>query len=338
MNKTNIKKVALVAFEGISAFHLSVPCLVFQDALNQLQQRFELKICSLSTNEIASGSGFNVVVNHDISILDGADIIIVPSWPNALPKPSTELIDKLVLAHQRGAILVGLCLGAFVIAETGLLDGKTATTHWAFTEQFTQRFPNVGFDSEPLYIDQGQLLTSAGIAASLDCCLHLIRRLCGSDIANQLARVMVTAPFRTGGQKQYIPSPVPKRPEQATSLTQVIDQVEQSINQTHSLDSLAKKCAMSRRTFTRQFKSVYGCTFSLWILNQRLKLSQQLLESHDEPISKVAELSGFGSESAYRKQFKIAFRISPSQWRSQFSGSKNPKRVAGEQRQSELLS
>lgn len=320
MKNTTVRKVALVAFEGISAFHLSVPCLVFQDVFIEGQALFKLDICSLTNSEIATGSGFNIVVERDMSIIDCADIIIVPSWPNSLPCPPTILIEKLVAAHHRGAMLVGLCLGAFVIAETGLLDGKTATTHWAFSQQFSQRFPKVQFDSQPLFIEHEQLITSAGTAAALDCCLHIIRKLCGSEVASQLARVMVTAPFRTGGQQQYIPTPISPKPEQVTSFTQVIEQVEGQINQEHSIESLAERCAMSRRTFTRQFKATYGCTFGQWLMNQRLKLSQQLLESSHYPIAQVAELAGFGSESVYRKHFKAAFQLSPSQWRANFSG------------------
>jgi len=316
-----MQKIAVVAFENISAFHLSVPCMVFQDAFVGSQPKFKLEICSLDRAEITTGSGFNVILAQGLEPLDSADIIVIPSWPDSLPNPPQLLLDKLVAAHQRGTLVVGLCLGAFVVAETGLLDGKTATTHWAFAEKFAERFPNVEFDSEPLFVDQGSIITSAGIAASIDCCLHIVRRLCGSSTANQLARVMVTAPFRSGGQKQYIPSPVANRPEQVTSLTKVIDQISETINQPHSLDSLAQRCAMSRRTFTRQFKASYGCTFSQWLLTQRLKLSQQLLESTQYPIAQVAELSGFGSESGFRKNFNAAFDISPSQWRAQFQGS-----------------
>ncbi|MCW8335646.1 GlxA family transcriptional regulator [Vibrio paucivorans] len=320
MDTPKTYKVALVAFEGISAFHLSVPCLVFQDVFIDRHALFELEICSLSQYDISSASGFDIVVQHDIQIIDNSDIIIIPSWPNALPDVPTNLIEKLLAAHQRGVIIVGLCLGAFVLAHTGLLNGKTATTHWAFSKQFEQRFPNVIFDNQPLFIDHGLLITSAGTAAALDCCLHIVRKLCGSEVASELARVMVTAPFRAGGQQQYIPTPISPRPENPTSFTQVIEQVESQINQQHNIDTLAERCAMSRRTFTRQFKANYGCTFGQWLMNQRLQLSQRLLESSQYPISQVAELSGFGSESVYRKHFKAAFQLSPSQWRANFSG------------------
>ena len=319
-NSNSTKKIALIAFDDISIFHLSVPCLVFKDAFIGLNSQFELKICSISKHEVTTTSGFDVLLSHNANILNNADIIIVPSWPNSLPEPPSELIKALINAYQRGAMLVGLCLGAFIIAQTGLLDGKTATTHWGFAEKFKQRFPQVELDSQPLFIDHDRLITSAGTAASLDCCLHIVRRLCGSEVASQIARIMVTAPFRSGGQQQYIPTPIAPRPEHKTSLTRVIEQIELSLNQAHNIESVAKMCAMSRRTFTRRFKATYGSSFGQWLLNKRLTLSQQLLESSEHPIAHIAELAGFGSENIYRKHFKQAFRLSPSQWRKNFRG------------------
>ena len=319
MNVIQMQKVAVVAFEQISAFHLSVPCMVFQDVFIDRQAIFDLCICGLTSNEMNSVSGFRITVENDLSYLEQADIIIIPSWPNALPKPPSVLLEELVKAHTRGAMLVGLCLGAFVIAETGLLNGKSATTHWAFSDEFTQRFPEVKFDNSPLFIAHDQLITSAGTAAALDCCLYIVRKFCGSEVASELARIMVTAPFRSGGQQQYIPTPIPVRSEQETSISKVMEDVERHLDIPHSIDSVASRCAMSRRTFTRHFRAEYGCTFGEWLLNQRLALSQQLLEREAYSISHIAQLSGFGSESVYRKQFKQTFNVTPSQWRRHFS-------------------
>ncbi len=311
-------RIVMLAFEGISAFHLSVPCLVFQDVFISNKPRFELSICAEHQPEFQSGSGFAIRIEHDLSAFDHADIIIIPSWPNHLPTPSQELLDSLQRNKARGAIVVGLCLGSFVLASAGCLDGLTATTHWAFNEQIAKQFPNAEFDPTPLFIDHGDVITSAGTAAALDCCLHIVRRFCGSDVATEIARVMVTAPFRFGGQQQYIPSPVAAKPQQATSLSIVMEQIESQLGQEHSLDSVARRCAMSRRTFTRQFKAAYGCTFGEWLLAQRLSASQQLLESSDYSVSQISALAGFGSESLFRKHFKKAFQVSPSQWRTSF--------------------
>lgn len=319
LETNNPINIALVAFKGISAFHLSVPCMVFQDIFVGQSSRFNLKICAEHGIQFETGSGFEVVIENDLKAIDEADIVIIPSWPNELPKPSQELIEALQHHSKQDKLLVGLCLGSYVLASAGVLDGKRATTHWAFAEQFQQLFPLVEFDPNPLFIEHETIITSAGIAASLDCCLHIVRRFCGSELANELARNMVTAPFRAGGQQQYIPAPISKKAPTETSLSRVIEQVEQSLNQSHSLDEVAQRCAMSKRTFTRQFKATYGCTFGEWLQNQRLVLSQRLLETTQSSIPQVAELAGFGSESVFRKHFKSAFHVSPTQWRASFN-------------------
>lgn len=313
-------KMAILAFDGISAFHLSVPCLVFQDMFIDEYQPFEVSICSISGKSLKNSSGFTLQTKEQLEALSGADIVIVPSWPSDVPLAPAHLLQALVEAHQRGALLVGLCLGAFVLAEAGLLNGQTATTHWAYSQVFQRRFPNVLFDSEPLFIEHEQIVTSAGVAAALDCCLHLLRRFVGNEVAADLARKMVTAPFRSGGQQQYIPLPLPDKPLGETSFSKVMEQVEQQLNLPIKIDEVAARCAMSRRTFTRHFKAMFGCTFGEWLLNQRLKLSQSLLETSTTSIALVAEQSGFGSQSAYRKHFKQAFNVSPTQWRQTFSG------------------
>ncbi|PMN93201.1 AraC family transcriptional regulator, partial [Vibrio sp. 10N.222.55.F9] len=300
------------------AFHLSVPCLVFQDIFFGQPVRFDLRICCENSLQFETSSGFGVVIDKDLSAIKEADIVIVPSWPNDLPEPSERLIEALIEHHGKGKLLVGLCLGSYVLACAGVLDGKRATSHWAFSEQFQQQFPKVDFDPNPLFVEHETIITSAGVAASLDCCLHIVRRLCGSELANDLARKMVTAPSRTGGQQQYIPAPVNIKPLTETSISLVIELVEQSLNQCHSLDEVAERCAMSKRTFTRQFKSTYGCTFGEWLQNRRLELSQRLLETTKLSIPQVAEQAGFGSDSVFRKHFKSAFHVSPIQWRTTF--------------------
>jgi len=310
--------VVLLAFEGISAFHLSVPCMVFQDVFIEQVPPFSLKICAERPQELASGSGFGITVQENLSVMDQADIIVIPSWPNALPNPSKELVDTLKRQSNRGALLVGLCLGSYVLAHTGVLNGKRTTTHWAFANTFQERFPLIELDPNPLFIEHDEVITSAGTAASLDCCLHIVRRYCGGQVANNIARMMVTAPFRSGGQQQYIPVPIGTKTPKKTSLGLVIENVGENLSHAYSLDEIAERCAMSKRTFTRQFKSAYGCTFGHWLLNQRLILSQRLLETTQSSIPQIAELSGYRSESVFRKHFKAAFHVSPTQWRASF--------------------
>lgn len=310
--------IALLAFEGISAFHLSVPCMVFQDVFIEQAAPFSLKTCAESNQELISSSGFSIAVQENLSVMEQADIIVIPSWPNSLPKPSKTLIDTLKRQNERGALLVGLCLGSYVLACAGILDGKRATTHWAFANIFQDCFPLVQFDPNPLFIEHEHVITSAGTAASLDCCLHIVRRYCGGKVSNDLARIMVTAPFRSGGQQQYIPVPISDKTPKETSLSLVIENVSENPTKQYSLDEVAERCAMSKRTFTRQFKLAYGCTFGQWLLNQRLVLSQRLLETTLSPIPQIAELAGFGSESVFRKHFSTAFHVSPTQWRTTF--------------------
>jgi transcriptional regulator GlxA family with amidase domain len=309
----------VIAFEGISAFHLSVPCLVFQDVFIEQQPKFSVSLCSLSGDEFSSGSGFGISIEEGIERARDCDIIVVPSWPNSLPQVPKALIDELILCHSQGKTIVGLYLGAFVLAEAGLLNGQKATTHWAFSQQFKERFPLVEFDEQPLFIDNESTITSAGTAAALDCCLHIVRKVCGTEVATQLARIMVTAPYRSGGQQQYIPTPIQTKPIQAISFEGVIQEIEQNLTKSYNLDEVASLCAMSRRTFTRQFKAAYGCSFGEWLLQQRLKLSQRLLESTDYAIHQVAEQAGFGSESVFRKHFKATFNLAPTQWRDKFA-------------------
>lgn len=315
MSVHSIRKVVVIAFDGISAFHLSVPCLVFQDVFLGHNPWFQLEICGFPRKTVTSTSGFDISLNNDISVIDDADIVIVPSWPNELPEPPTDLLDKLRHAHNRGAQLVGLCLGAFVIAATGLLDGKRATTHWAFVKSVSQHFPNVEFDSQPLFVEEAQIITSAGTAAALDCCLHLVRKFCGSDIASQIARVMVTAQFRSGGQQQYIQTPIYSRPRTSKGIAHLIEIIKQRPNSIYPIEDVAQQCSMSRRTFTRHFRAAYGCSFGEWLLNQRLIHSQKMLETTPFSVAQIAELAGFSSESTYRKHFKRAFQVSPTKWR-----------------------
>jgi transcriptional regulator GlxA family with amidase domain len=313
------KKVAILAFDGISAFHLSVPCLVFNDAFVDSDKPFETRVCSWQGETLKTASNFQLTTFYGLEELEQADIVIIPSWADIDVQPPAMVLDALQRAYDHGATIAGLCLGAFVLASTGLLDGLSATTHWAYADEFARQFPQVKCDPEPLFIEHGRLITSAGTAAALDCCLHMVRKEIGSEATSQLARTIVTAPYRHGGQKQYIPTPVPEVRRLVSGIGEVMEQVLQELDKPHSVDSMAERCVMSRRTFTRQFKSLTGVSFVEWLTSQRLNYSQQLLEHSSHSIVRIAELSGFGSESVYRKHFKQAYNVSPSQWRANFT-------------------
>ncbi len=310
--------VAVLAFNQISPFHLSVPCVVFGDG-HPGSTGFDLEVCAAEPGALTTSAGFDIAVPLGLEALSRADIVIVPSWRNPDERPPEALLKALVQAHQRGARIVGLCLGAYVLAEAGLLDGRKATTHWEFASDFARRYPAVELNAEVLYLDDGGVLTSAGTAAGLDCCLHLVREQYGSDVANRLARRLVVAPHRQGGQAQFIDQPVPADTRNSR-LTELTDWVRSHLDQPHSLDSLARRALMSRRSFTRHFRQLTGTTVGAWLLSERLALSQRLLETTDHSVVQIAALTGFGSAVSFRYQFRQAYRVSPSHWRQTFRG------------------
>lgn len=305
-------KIAVIAFDGMTPFHLSVPSLVFGPA-------FDVTVCAADPPPLRTTAGFAITPEHGLDALEGADLVIMPSWHDDCRPTPPALLDALRSAHQRGARVVGLCLGAFPLAEAGLLDGRTATTHWEFADELARRHPRVAVDREVLYVDQGDVLTSGGVAAGLDCCLHLLRQLSGADAANSAARRMLVAPHREGGQAQFIERPVPVTGSD-NRFAQVLDWVARHLQQEHSLDALAGRAAMSRRNFTRHFRQATGTSFKQWLLNQRLAQAQRMLETSDAPIERIAHEAGFGTALSLRQHFRSALRTSPSAYRKQFKG------------------
>ena len=307
---TSRYKIAVIAFDGITPFHLSVPGMVFRDA------GFDLKICSADASPLRTTGGFDIAVPHGLQALGRADIVILPTWHDDCRPAPEALLQALKRAHKRGARIVGLCLGAFPLAEAGLLDGRRATTHWAFADALAKRHPTVCVDREVLYVDDG-VLTSAGVAAGLDCCLHLLRQLRGAEAANHVARQLVVAPHRQGGQAQFIERPVPVSGSD-DRFAQVLNWVNRHLADNHSIDALAARAAMSRRNFTRHFRDATGTSFKQWLLNQRVAHAQRLLETSDVSIEVVAQEAGFGSALSLRQHFRTALRTSPSVYRRQF--------------------
>ncbi len=225
MPETIVPRIAVLAFDGISDFHLSVPGLVFGGERQDLGvPSFDVGICAPHPGTIRTAMGLEVQAPCGLEAFERADIIIVPSWDLAAGPADETLLEALRAAHRRGARLVGLCLGAFLLAEAGLLSGRPATTHWRWAGAFSERFPAVQLDANVLYVDDGGILTSAGTVAGLDCCLHLLRTLAGSEAVNRLARMLVTPPHRQGNQAQFIEQPV-ARTQGDTRLTKTLDWV-----------------------------------------------------------------------------------------------------------------
>ena len=312
--------VAVVAFDRISPFHLSVPCVVFgENRSGDGLPDFDFRVCAAETGALTTTAGFSIAVTHGLEALADAHTIIVPSWRDPDEPPPAALLDALRAAHARGAQLVGLCLGAFVLAAAGILDDRPASTHWAWADDFARRYPCVRLDPDVLYVDDGNVVTSAGTAAGLDCCLHVLRKICGAQAANYVARRLVVPPHRQGGQAQFIQQPVAPN-VRGDRLSCLLDWVRENLDAPHTLDTLAERALMSRRTFTRRFRLATGATVGAWLLAQRLARAQQLLESTDESVEAIAGIAGFGSTASLRQHFAEAFRTSPSAWRREFRG------------------
>jgi transcriptional regulator GlxA family with amidase domain len=306
----------MVAVDGFSPFHYSVPCILFGDTVSG-KKRFEVTICAEKPGLLTSRDGFALNATQDYSAIGLADIVVVPYWQHVLERPPQTLLDSLVQARDKGAQIVGLCLGSFVLGYAGILDGKRAATHWEFERQFQSLFPAVALDINALYVDDDNIITSAGTAAALDCCLYIIRQRFGSEVANQIARRMIVPPHREGGQAQFIAQPVPETTRDAR-INNLIDYLQRNISQPLNLNALAASVAMSRRTLTRHFMKATGMSVVSWIAAERLRRSQLLLESSNLPIEAVAEQVGYLSAVTWRQQFKARFGVSPAEWRKTF--------------------
>jgi len=309
-------RIAVIAFDGINPFHLSVPCQVFGAQRADCDSAtFDVKVCAEDPGTpLTTTAGFDITATHGLATLSRADIVILPSWHSDCRPAPAALLQALRRAHQRGAQVVGLCVGSFPLAEAGLLDGRTATTHWALADTMSERYPKIKVDREVLYVDEGEVVTSAGVAAGLDCCLHLLRQLCGAEIANRVARQLVVAPHRQGGQAQFIERPLPVSGSD-DRFAQVLAWVGGDLTQNHSIDVLAERALMSRRNFTRHFRQATGTSVKQWLLNQRLAHARHLLESSEVSVEMVAQQAGFGSALSLRQHFRATLRTSPSEYR-----------------------
>ena len=309
--------VAVVAYQHFCPYHLSVPCLIFSDEILNGQKLFSLKVSAESSTPVRASYGISLAASHGLEVLQDADIVIIPGWHDPATPPSPELIAALRSAHARGAHIVGLCLGTYVLAYAGLLDGHRAATHWEAESDFTRRFPQVCLDANALYVDDQGIVTSAGTAAGVDCCLYLVRSYYGSHITNQIARRMVVPSYREGGQAQFIERPVPVSTLDAR-INALLTYLRENLNEKLSLDALAQQAHMSRRTLTRSFHQATGMSVGEWLQAERLHRTQELLESSAHGVEAIAGLVGFGTATALRQQFKQTFGVSPVEWRKQF--------------------
>ena len=308
--------VAVLAFHGISPFHFSIPGAVFGEAV-PAPNPFRLVLCAGERQPLLTSTGYRISGLPGLSALRGADIVVVPTWRDVGERPPQRMLTALRAASEQGALIVGLCLGAFVLAEAGLLEGRRATTHWEHAAELASRFPGARVQPDVLYVEDDGVMTSAGTAAGLDACLELLRQRAGAECAARVARRLVIPPHRAGGQAQFIEHALPLTVG-GHRLSRLIDSVRERLQEAHTLDSLAEESKMSRRSFTRHFKALTGTTVGQWLLCERLQLSQRLLEKTDQSVAGVAERAGFASVETLRLHFRRAFGVSPLQWRQAF--------------------
>jgi AraC family transcriptional regulator, transcriptional activator FtrA len=315
--------VALIG-DGVLTFDLACACEVFgYDRSDIVSPWYRFLVASQDPAPIRTSTGFSMSPEHGLEVIDEADTVIVPGWADDLRAPRPATIEALRSAYDRGARIMSVCIGAFVLAEAGLLDGRRVTTHWRFADRLRERFPRVEVDPDVLYIDDGQILTSAGTAAGIDLGLHIVRLDYGAEIANQVARRIVMPPHRDGGQAQYIEAPVPEDAD-AGALHGLLAWIVDHLDEELPIERLASRIAMSPRTLIRRFRAVTGTTPVDWIVRQRVQLAQRLLESTDLPIEIVAERAGFGTPVTMRHHFANRVQTSPQAYRRTFRGSATP--------------
>ncbi|MEW2176622.1 helix-turn-helix domain-containing protein [Streptomyces sp. NPDC005406] len=310
-------KVVVLALDGVYPFELGIPHRV----LGSADGRYEVLSASVDGQPVRTDSDLTVTPAHGPEVLAEADTVVIP--PYAITQASALVPDPLALAAlswiRPGTRLVSICTGAFLLAAAGLLDGRRATTHWALTEHFQELFPQVELDAGVLFVDQGDVLTSAGAASGVDICLHLVRQDHGSEVANQVARQCVVPPYRDGGQAQYIERPLPQTSGTGTGPTR--DWALRRLEQPLSLDELSAHAAMSTRTFARRFQEETGMSPGRWLTQQRLRRARHLLESSDLPVERVAHEVGFATATSLRRHLAAESGVAPAAYRRTFRAS-----------------
>jgi transcriptional regulator GlxA family with amidase domain len=314
-------QVAVPVPANTPVFELAVPCEVFgQDRSELVSPWYGLALCPVGPPPISLRHGLTLTGGGDLADLAAADTVVVPAWPDPLSEPPDDLLDALRAAAARGARVASICTGAFVLAAAGLLDGRRATTHWQYADTLAERYPRVRVDAGVLYTDDGDVLTSAGTAAGLDLCLHMIRADHGARIAAEVARRLVVPPHRDGGQAQYIRMPLPPPGTEADAISRVMAWALEHLDRPMTVADLARQAAMSTRTFARAFAAAAGTSPMHWLTRRRIAAAQELLETTDLPIDRIAEKVGFGSAVTLRARFSQVAGVAPSQYRRSFAG------------------
>ncbi len=312
-----LRRVAVAVLERVAPFELGVLCEVFgTDRSADGFPGYDFSICSPNGSPVLTSSGFLITPHADLEPLEMADLIAVPAHSFETASPP-ELSQALRRAVQRGAMVMSVCSGAFVLGEAGLLDGRRCTTHWRYAEELARRFPLARVECDSLYVEDGPVLTSAGTAAGIDLCLHLVRKVHGSAVATKLARRMVVPPQRPGGQAQFIEAPLPRRPDAAT-LQPLLTWLIANLEAQSTVEDLATRVHMAPRTFARRFRAETGTTPHDWITAQRVLLARRLLEETDLGVEAVATRAGFGDAATLRHHFTRRVGATPNSYRGTF--------------------
>jgi AraC family transcriptional activator FtrA len=311
-------RVVVVAYDRVALFELAIAVEVFGLPRPELNVPwYEFAVCSLDPGPLRATGAIQVRARRGLGALADADTIIIPGWRDPGEPPPARLLHALHRAHRRGARLVTICSGVFVLAATGLLDGKRATTHWRYAEILRARYPKIRVEPDVLYIEEGSVFTSAGSAAGIDLCLHLVRLDHGAEIANQVARRLVVSPHRDGGQAQFVTRPMPVHQNQG--LARAIDWALAHLDRPFGVKDMARAAALSPRTFVRRFHAELGSTPHRWLTRQRVLAAQRQLEASRLSIEEVAGAVGFGTAQTLRLHFRRIMRTSPTAYRRRFA-------------------
>ena len=315
-------RVVVIAVPPVVTFDLSIPELIFRAVEIDGRPAYDIRVCAAEPGVLPSDGAFDVVVRDGLEAVAHADTVMVTGGAGRDDVPEAVL-DALRAAAASGARVASICTGAFVLAAAGLLENRRATTYWLKSDNFRRRYPNVTLEPDVLFVDEGPILTSAGLAAGIDLCLHMIRSDHGAALANQAARLAVVAPVRPGGQAQFIRDPLP--PETGASLAGTRAWAGQRLDQPLTLTDLARHASNSVRTLTRRFHAETGLSPLQWLLHQRLDLARELLEVTDLPIDVVAARSGLGSADSMRRHLVRRVGLTPTAYRRSFTPAPSPR-------------
>lgn len=311
-----LHRVAVLVLEGAKPLDVGIPAQVFT---TRASMPYEVRVCGAAPGLVTGGDGLSYHVAHGLEALEWADIVFLPGYRHPdRDDPPTSVVDALRAAHGRGTRLAAISTGAFALAATGLLDGKRATTHWHYTRALAKRYPLIRVDENVLFVDEGDVLTSAGAASGIDLCLHILRGDLGIAAANHAARRLVAAPYRSGGQAQYVPRSVPE--PLGERFAAVREWALHRLGEPLTLEVLARRAAVSPRTFSRRFADDTGYTPMQWVMRARIDVARELLERSELSVEQIAADVGLGTGANLRQHFQRILGTTPSEYRRTFSG------------------